>query len=53
KTSRVVSRQDNLRPTFGCVWTGQQGGDMEHGGEQDGGCWRYSTLYRLQNGKDN
>ncbi|AFR97668.1 hypothetical protein CNAG_07586 [Cryptococcus neoformans var. grubii H99] len=39
--------------TFGCVWMRQQGGGMVHGGGQGGGCWRYSTLYRLRKGKDN
>ncbi|AFR94196.1 hypothetical protein CNAG_07792 [Cryptococcus neoformans var. grubii H99] len=33
--------------TFGCVWMRRQGGGMVHGGGQGGGCWRYSTLYRL------
>ncbi|OXM77278.1 hypothetical protein C364_04833 [Cryptococcus neoformans Bt63] len=42
-----------LQATFGCVWMSRQGGGMVHGRGQDGGCWRYSTLYRLRNGKDN
>ncbi|AFR94600.1 hypothetical protein CNAG_07395 [Cryptococcus neoformans var. grubii H99] len=53
KASRDVSRRDDLRPTFGCVWMRRQGGGMVHGGGQGGGCWRYSTLYRLRKGKDN
>ncbi|OXH10627.1 hypothetical protein C369_03250 [Cryptococcus neoformans A5-35-17] len=30
------------------MWMRRQGGGMVHGGGQGGGCWRYSTLYRLQ-----